>query len=91
MNYEDFSNHPQSVAEVRSERTADGRLWSPRDALVSLLRDIDSGKVSPQALIVVFSEVNDAGDSYTLFRNAAPDYHTSMGLLAAAQFKITED
>ena len=37
---EDFKGHPQSIAEIKADREGDGSLWTPRDALIALLREI---------------------------------------------------
>lgn len=42
---ESFADTPLSFAEMRSTKEHDGRLWSPRDALIAILRDIDAGKI----------------------------------------------
>lgn len=85
----DFSNHPPSIAEIRADRERDARLWTPRDALIQLLRDIDGGAVAPEALVCVYRERLANGNTATHFVNATPDYHTALGLLTACQFRIT--
>lgn len=54
MNYEDFSNHPKSISELKAQKTENGREWGPRDVLIDVLRDIDSGKIAPTAMIVCY-------------------------------------
>ena len=56
---DNFANYPVSTSEVRANREEDCRLWSPRDALISILRDIDEGKVAPDALICIYRERGD--------------------------------
>lgn len=58
---DDFRNAPVSVTEYAAERDADSRKWTPRDVLVSLLRDIDSGAVSAKSLVVVYRRINVDG------------------------------
>lgn len=87
---DNFANYPVSTSEVRANREEDCRLWSPRDALISILRDIDEGKVAPDALICIYRERGDDGSMWTHFAAASPDIHTSLGLLTRGQFKLME-
>ena len=87
---DDFAGYPVSVSEARADREDDCRLWSPRDALISVLRDIDEGKVAPDALICVYRQRGDDGSMRTHFAAASPDIHTSLGLLTRGQFKLME-
>lgn len=87
---DDFTNYPVSVSEARADREDDCRLWSPRDALISVLRDIDEGKVAPDALICVYRQRGEDGIMTTHFVAASPDIHTSLGLLTRGQFRLME-
>lgn len=84
----DFSDHPISLAEARSEREGDASIWTPRDALINLLRDIDSGVTNPDALVCVYRFVDDNGDLCSRFVQAGPDVHVSLGLLERGKFSI---
>lgn len=87
---DDFAGYPVSVSEARADREDDCRLWSPRDALISVLRDIDEGKVAPDALICVYRQRGEDGIMTTHFAAASPDIHTSLGLLTRGQFRLME-
>lgn len=87
---DNFANYPVSTSEVRANREEDCRLWTPRDALISILRDIDDGRVKPDALICIYRERGDDGSMRTHFAAASPDIHTSLGLLTRGQFKLME-
>lgn len=87
---DNFANYPVSTSEVRANREEDCRLWTPRDALISILRDIDEGSVKPDALICIYRERGDDGSMRTHFAAASPDIHTSLGLLTRGQFKLME-
>jgi hypothetical protein len=87
----DFADYPVSLSERRATKASDCRLWTPRDALVSMLRDIDDGKISPDALICVCREHMPNDEIRTHFVNAAPDLHTALGLLTRGQFKLMEE
>jgi hypothetical protein len=56
MASDSYANYPPSVNEVRSMRSGNAADWSPREALIQMLRDIDSGAIQPDALIVSFRE-----------------------------------
>lgn len=87
----DFADHPVSLTEAKASRDHDSRLWTPRDALISLLRDIDSGAINPNALVAVCRTQDEDGGYRTTFVNATPDVHVAMGLLARGQFRLMED
>lgn len=54
----DFSNHPVSLSEIRNK---DKATWSPRDALVHTLRQIDSGERKVDSLVIITSENSEGG------------------------------
>jgi len=85
---DDFANHPVSITEAKADREHDCTLWTPRDALISLLRDIDSGAVKPDALVCVYRFEDDDGAMCSRFVNATPDCHTALRLLTRGQFLI---
>lgn len=82
-----FAGYPVSVNETRAERAGDASLWSPREALIAVLRDIDAG-VKVDVLIVAYREVGESGGKVTRFAGACPDAATAVGTLAIAQNKI---
>jgi hypothetical protein len=62
----DFKEYPTTLGEARSDRTNCSKDWSPRDCLISILRDIDSGLISPDKLIVITHyDETDEMDEYT--------------------------
>ena len=86
----EYGNHPVSLTEARANREYDSRLWTPRDALISLLRDIDNGVINPDALVAVCRTKGEDGSYRTTFVNATPDVHVAMGLLTRGQFRLME-
>lgn len=80
---EDFSEMPMSVGEVRSGRSNLARDWTAREALVSMLRDIDSGKMSPEELLIITVERSEGGKNADVrFLRAGPaDQWTTAGYL----------
>jgi hypothetical protein len=76
-----YDKMPISITEARAERNAanGGKIWTPRDALVHMLRMIDCGEVSPDSLILLYRTHNDTGTRVSYLR-AAPDQETSLGI-----------
>lgn len=70
MSDDDFSQYPKSVGEIKAEREFDGSLWTPRDALIDMLRAIDSGKIAPTELCCVYRFKDADGDNAVRFVNA---------------------
>jgi hypothetical protein len=86
-----FANIPVSLSEVRAEKEGDGKLWSPRDALVSILRDIDAGKVAPTDVVICYREDLDGGNSRTRFACAGKSGTlATLGMLARVSFMMQE-
>lgn len=83
-----FADEPPSITELRGNKTEDGSKWTPRDALVALLREIDRGGVAPDAIVIAY-RTNDGSSTQSFFYQACPDYHTALGVLEAAKFKLT--
>lgn len=90
MPQDSFVNYPQSINEVRSMRSGNAADWAPRDVLIQLLRDIDEGTITPDALIVCFREKVER--SYrTLFSASCPDSGVMVALLEQTKFRIWRD
>lgn len=65
---DDFSKTPQSIAEIRANRAEKASLWTPRDALISALRDIDNKTINPFVLFLVIGNNDpETSDTYTRF------------------------
>lgn len=86
-----FADAPTTIGEARAKRDQSAAQWSPRDALVNLLREIDTGETKVTALVVTFAVEHDDGRLGHGFRNAAPDNFTALGLLARASHRLQED
>lgn len=79
-----YADAPRSFLEARSEKLADSSVWTPRDALISVLRQLDAGEMVPRELIVVWTE--EQGDKTFNVNSviACPTTLTSVGLLTVA-------
>ena len=76
-----FEDHPQSITELKAGRDCDMTVWTPRDALIALLRQIDGG-MKVDAVVIVFRQCDEDGGTITGSHKAAPDIHTALGLLS---------
>ncbi len=85
---ESFKDYPKSIAEIQSDRNGDASAWSPRDVLISMLREIDNQDVAADSLVVCFREKSDGGGYKTGFRSSGPDIHTVLGLLRLVEHKL---
>jgi len=73
-----FAETPQTLGEVRAGRSRNAQDWTPRDLLVKLLREHDSGECKLEAVVVSFRTETQEG-----FWSATPDRTTALGLAAA--------
>ena len=82
------------IADISLERAKravdDCAAWNPRDALVEMLADIDSGKVDPWAMVIAFVEKTDDGGNSTGFRNACPDIITAQGVMSRVAWRLND-
>ena len=90
MSTDSFVDYPQSVNEVRSARSGNAADWTPREVLIQILRDIDSGTIQPDALIVSFRQKVERGFR-TSFSAACPDSGVMLALLEQTKFRIWKD
>jgi hypothetical protein len=56
---DNFRDSPQTIGELRATRTQDNSDWSPRDTIIYMLREIDSGRFKPSKVIAVWAEGGD--------------------------------
>lgn len=86
-----FAGHPVSIAERRADKTGRGSSWSPRDALVAMLREIDEGHIDTDALVVCYRLPGDSPGEYkTRFSASTPDGYVTLALLEAAKFRVMD-
>jgi len=86
---EDFSNHPNTIGELQRERENSCDVGKPRDILIEMLRDIDSGKANPSAMVICYREEIE-GEKYSRFLSACPDLLVALGLLARISYRMNE-
>jgi hypothetical protein len=86
---DDFSNHPKTIGELQRERDQSCDAGKPRDILIEMLRDIDSGKANPTAMVICYREDID-GEQWTRFLSACPDALIAQGLLTRILYRMNE-
>ena len=88
MSDEDFTNYPQSLAEVKAQNEKDATAWTPRDVLLGMLRDLDSGAIEAKELVVSYRgrKAEDPPKHESVYyRVACKKTHSAVGILAIAQ------
>lgn len=81
---EDFSKAPVSITELRSSKTQRAADWTPRDALIHMLRQIDEGKVELNDLVLV-GRGKESGEPTVFWSAATANSYETLGLLARVQ------
>jgi hypothetical protein len=88
---ESFADAPLSIGEIRAAKENDGSKWTPRDALVTMLRQIDSGEIAPDGLVICWTEASDRCGHRTHFWNATPEPIYALGLLTRVIYQMQHD
>lgn len=88
--YDDFSNEPQSITELKADKLDDGTLATPRDALVGLLRAIDRGEVNPERIYICYRELAKDGKAHKTGarRGGEGGWQEDLALLEGARHDI---
>lgn len=81
---DNYADYPRSVNELRSARSGSAADWSPREILIQLLREIDAGRLHPEAMVVVHRQKKDDG-YWTDFCSSCPDQMVLIGMLETAK------
>lgn len=84
---DDFKDAPVSIAEHRAQKAADGSIWTPRDALIELLRDIDSGKIDVKSLFMGYRYAVPGDEAlHGGYSNACTDADDVLALLERTRY-----
>lgn len=82
---DDFSTHPQSISELRADRSGLPRDLSPRDVLIRVLRAMDAGEIAPDHVVIIMGNgVEDAGSRTAYHQGGSYSYHAQLGLIHRA-------
>jgi hypothetical protein len=82
---DNFADAPQSIGELRAFKSSDATDWTPREALVYLLREIDSGRINVTDLILCY---DDKGGENRGWVNACRSPEMSSFLLTRTQHRL---
>lgn len=85
---DDFKNHPKSIGEIKADKASDGALWTPRDALISALRDLDSGVIQPDAVVVICGKREDNNTSRCTYYQSSRNNWEMLGLIEEAKLEL---
>lgn len=92
MSDENFANAPLTINELRAEKDGSSAKWTLRDALISALRDIDSGKVNAIRGVIVLSAAGEDGrHNETRFYSATSSVIEAYGLMMRATQMMGRD
>jgi hypothetical protein len=81
---EDFSQYPVSLAERRGVGAHE---WTPRDVLISMLRRLDSGEITTEALIIIYEDA-EGGSCYSV---SSPGSVRTVGMMECAKHAVLEN
>lgn len=85
---ESYADEPITITALRANKTDNGSHWTPRDALIDVLRQIDKGEISPDALCVVWCQKYETGGGFINYSSSADSGVTTLGLLARAAYRV---
>jgi hypothetical protein len=80
-----FADYPRSLSSIKSDKTRLAIDWTVRDVLIDTLRDLDAGRIKPEALLLVFRDVHTDGTKSTGFAASSGDPCITMALFGFGQ------
>lgn len=83
-----YADHPKSVGEIKSDKTESCADWTPRDVLISMLREIDSGEIAPEMLVVAWAKRNESGTMHTRYQLSSRNIMEALGLCVRTAHRI---
>lgn len=84
----DYSNHPPSITEIKSDKTNNGADWTVRDALIAALRDLDRGEISPDCCVLIFGKKYDDNSVETRFYQKSQNRYELRGLVVDFEHRL---
>lgn len=85
----DYANEPVSISSLKAQRSGNSKDWTARDALIDLLREIDSGKIKDiDSLFIIYRVANPDGTWESGYRNSTPDLHTAIGMIENLKYRM---
>jgi hypothetical protein len=88
VTYDDFKDAPESITEIRANKADKASLWTPRDALISALREIDQGNFKPFVAFIALGSASEDGTTNTRFFVAGQNTYEIHGVAMRALYMI---
>jgi len=86
---DDYSKYPKSIGERRADDDGgNAAKWSPRDAVIAFLRELDAGNIRADTVVIAYSVDDGGGHTTTGWRMAGPSVIQSLGTLTYVQQRI---
>lgn len=85
---DDFSKHPRSITEIKSNKTNNGADWTVRDALISALRDLDARTLDADCCVLIFGKKHDDGFVETKFYQKSANRYELRGLVVDFEHRL---
>lgn len=77
-----YADHPKSITELKASKDEKGSTWTPRDALIAALREIDNG-MKINMIVIASAWQDEKGEIVTGYRQAYPNMSGDLGGMAA--------
>lgn len=92
----DWSNIPQTISELRAEKTRKASTWSARDVCLVVLREIDAGRIKPELLVLTYAQSLENDDLvrynwYLAHNNVGYARLATVGLLDTVLREISDE
>ena len=87
-----FATAPITITAARSRKSGNGNDWTPRDALIDVLREIDGGKLKPTDLFIgIVSEGKDKDHIKPTYRSACASLLNTLGVIELSRQAYLKD
>lgn len=86
MTPENYAEFPTSLAERRG--LEDCQRWAPRDVLIHMLRQIDSGEWVPDGIVICWVRHEDDDHTATGLRRSKCTVLEAVGMIEAAKHDL---
>ena len=87
---ENFADAPISITEARADKERDARRAKARDALIYVVRRIDSGDMTVDCAVIFYRESIDGGKDYKTHSSlgGGNGHHDILGLVERGKFMV---
>ena len=84
---DDFKDYPQTIGEIRSDQTQLASDWTPREALIDLLRQIDNGLDVP-GIVISYTVKEEEDKRYTKYIASTQTHNEALAILTRAAWLV---